>query len=175
MQTLRVHHATRAALGCALAGCLLLVGCGTGSQAAAGDPAVTQKPAATATVRLISVPGLGAVLADGGGHALYMFPPDAGGRVSCIGACAGTWPPLAVKDGATPKAAAGVNGHLLGTLRDPNTGGRIVTYGGYPLYRYAGDVTAGTADGQALFLNGGPWYVLDANGQPITAGTNGAS
>lgn len=127
------------------------------------------------TVRLVAVAGLGPVLADGSGHALYMFPPDAGGRVSCTGPCAGTWPPLAITAGATPTAGAGVDGHLLGALVDPNTGGRVVTYAGYPLYRYAGDVDAGTADGQALFLNGGPWYVLDADGQPITADPDGAA
>jgi predicted lipoprotein with Yx(FWY)xxD motif len=104
-----------------------------------------------------------------------MFPPDAGGRVSCTGACAGTWPPLAIKDGARPSARPGVNPQLLGSLPDPNTGGRIITYSGYPLYRYAGDVDGGTANGQALFLNGGPWYVLDANGQPITTDPNGGS
>jgi predicted lipoprotein with Yx(FWY)xxD motif len=175
MQLFHVGRATPSPLGCALAGCLLLAGCGAGSPTAAGDLAWPQAPAATATVRLIPVSGLGQVLADGAGHALYMFPPDAGGRVSCTGACAGSWPPLAVKAGARPKAATGVNGHLLGTLDDPNTGGRVVTYGGYPLYRYAGDIHGGTANGQALFLNGGPWYVLDPDGQPVTADPTGAS
>jgi predicted lipoprotein with Yx(FWY)xxD motif len=175
VQLTRRHHATRVVSSLVLAGCLGLAGCGSGTHAAAGDPALPQGPAATATVMLVSVPGLGKVLADGSRHVLYMFPPDAGGRVSCTGACAGTWPPLAIKDGPRPAARAGVNPQLLGTLPDPNTGGRAVTYGGYPLYRYAGDVDGGTANGQALFLNGGPWYALDANGQPITADPNGGS
>ena len=168
------RHAAHALLVAALAGCLTLAGCGSGSHPAAGDQALAQTPAAHVSVTLVSVPRLGQVLADGSGHALYMFPPDAGGRVSCIGACAGTWPPLAVRSGTAPTAGPGVNPHLLGTLADPNTGGRVVTYAGYPLYRYAGDVDGGTANGQAIFLNGGPWYVLDANGQPVTVDPNGA-
>jgi hypothetical protein len=56
----------------------------------------------------------------------------------------------------------------LSTVADPNTGARVVTYAGYPLYRYAGDLAAGTANGQALFVDGGPWYVLDPDGQPVT-------
>jgi hypothetical protein len=56
-------------------------------------------------------------------------------------------------------------------LPDPNTGARIVTYGGYPLYRYAGDIDPGSANGQGLFLNGGPWYALDPQARPITTST----
>ena len=53
-------------------------------------------------------------------------------------------------DGRRPRAGAGVTASKLGTLPDPNTGGRVVTYNGYPLYRYAGDLAAGQARGQAL-------------------------
>lgn len=168
MQTFRRHHATRASLVAALVGCLELTACSAGTTATAADPALPQTAAPTVVVTLATLPGLGPVLADGAKHALYMFPPDAGGRVSCTGACAGTWPPLAIKNGATPTGADGVNPHLLGVLADPNTGQQVVTYGGYPLYRYAGDITADTANGQAIFLNGGPWYVLGPDGQPIT-------
>lgn len=123
------------------------------------------------TVGLRTVPGLGAILVDGGGHTLYMFPPDATSRVSCTGPCAGVWPPFVVEDGARPVAAAGVDVGRLGTRADPNSGARIVTYAGRPLYRYSGDVAPGQANGQALFNNGGPWYVLHADGQPVTLET----
>lgn len=174
MQTIGPHSATPAVIAITLAGCLGLGACSPGTQTAAHDPALPQAPAPTATVTLTTAPGLGPVLADRSKHALYMFPPDAGGRVSCTGPCAGTWPPLAVKDGAKPAAGTGVNPQLLGELPDPNTGGQVVTYAGYPLYRYAGDLDAGTANGQALFLNGGPWYVLDPDGQPVTTDPNAA-
>lgn len=108
------------------------------------------------TVTARDVRGLGAVLVDGTGHVLYMFPPDAGSRVTCAGPCAGTWPPLVLATGSRPTAGTGVNPADLSTLPDPNSGARIVTYAGYPLYRYAGDLTPGTAHGQALFVDGGP-------------------
>jgi predicted lipoprotein with Yx(FWY)xxD motif len=152
----------------------VLVGCGSG-EAATGDLELPQAAASSVEVQLTDVPGLGQILADSSGYALYMFPPDAGGRVTCTGPCAGTWPPLAVTDSYSNRAVVGtgVAQQLIGSLPDPNTGGRVVTYAGYPLYRYAGDVDPGTAHGQALFLNGGPWYVLGASGNPVTTDPDG--
>lgn len=135
--------------------------------------ALPQSAAPTVSLMLISLPGLGAVLADGEGHTLYMFPPDARRQVTCTGPCAGSWPPLAVQDDVRPMTGPGVDARLLGRVPDPNTGGQVMTYGGYPLYRYAGDVDPQSANGQALILNGGPWYVLDADGQPITTALKG--
>ena len=155
-----------AALPALLTGAVV-AGCGGGGSST-GDPVLPQTAADRVAVDLVTVTGLGPVLADGDGHVLYMFPPDAGGRVACTGACAGVWPPLAVTADARTTAGQGVNEKLLGTLPDPNTGGQVITYAGYPLYRYTGDVDSGTANGQALFNNGGPWYVLDADGEPIT-------
>ncbi|SHF57844.1 Predicted lipoprotein with conserved Yx(FWY)xxD motif [Jatrophihabitans endophyticus] len=146
----------------------LAAGCGSAATPV-GDPVLGQRAAGAVTIRTAVVPGVGRVLADGAGHVLYMFPPDAKQRVSCVGACAGTWPPVAIAAGRTPRAAAGARQDYLGTLADPNTGARIVTYHRYPLYRYAGDTEPGTARGQALTLNGGPWYVVDVAGTPVTA------
>jgi predicted lipoprotein with Yx(FWY)xxD motif len=147
---------------------VLVAGC-SGSAVSHRD-SLLQIPVPTqVTVQAQSIAGLGTVLTDAQGHALYMFPPDAGSRVSCTGPCAGTWPPLVIAAGHQPTAGTGgINAQDLSTLADPNTGARIVTYGGYPLYRYAGDVTSGTANGQGLFLNGGPWYTLNPNLQPVT-------
>ncbi|MDK3256336.1 COG4315 family predicted lipoprotein [Blastococcus capsensis] len=151
-----------------LLGAVLAAGCSGEDAGPAGDPVLPQDAAPAAEVGLVDVAGLGPVLADGEGFVLYMFPPDARAQVTCTGPCAGSWPPLAVADGVTPTAGDEVDPGLLGTLPDPNTGGQVVTYGGYPLYRYAGDVDPGTAYGQALLLNGAPWYVLGAAGQPLT-------
>ena len=46
----------------------------------------------------------------------------------------------------------------------------MVTYNGWPLYTYTGDVEAGQATGQAIDLNGGPWYVLRPSGAPLDPG-----
>jgi predicted lipoprotein with Yx(FWY)xxD motif len=146
----------------------VLAGCSSSASTGKGDALLVQRVPAHVTVTTTRLPKLGAVLTDSAGHPLYMFPPDAGSRVSCVGACAGTWPPLAIADAAKPTASGQVNPLDLATLTDPNTGAKVITYFGYPLYRYAGDVRPGTANGQALFSDGGPWYVLSADGQPVT-------
>jgi predicted lipoprotein with Yx(FWY)xxD motif len=143
----------------------VLTACGGGGH---GDALLMIAIPSQVTVQTATVAGLGTILTDSAGHALYMFPPDAGSTVRCTGACAGTWPPLVIATGHTPTAKGAVNSADLGTLADPNTGARIVTYGGFPLYRYAADLTAGTANGQGLFSDGGPWYTLNPNMQPIT-------
>ena len=149
---------------------VLLLAAACGHPATRGDALLQLPVPRQVHLDVHHVDGLGSVLTDGQGRTLYMFPPDARRDVTCTGACAGTWPPLVIGRHDTPHAGAGVRQDQLGTLPDPNTGARIVTYAGYPLYRYAGDVTAGTANGQGLFLNGGPWYVLNpATGQPVSA------
>jgi predicted lipoprotein with Yx(FWY)xxD motif len=155
--------------------CAALTACGHSSRGTGGD-SLLQIPVPThVTVQSRTVAGLGTILVDGEGFSLYLFPPDAGGRVSCVGPCAGTWPPLVIGKGDKPSAGPGINAADLATLADPNTGARIVTYGGHPLYRYAGDVSAGTANGQGLFLNGGPWYVLTPDLQPVTTTPGGGA
>lgn len=155
-----------AAIGLSLAGC-------SGSSDAGRDSLLMIPVPSSVTVTTGTVAGLGTILTDSTGHTLYMFPPDAGSQVKCTGACAGTWPPLVIQNGHAPAAGGQVNPADLGTLADPNTRARIVTYGGYPLYRYTGDQTAGVAHGQNLFSDGGPWYALHPDMQPVTVNPTG--
>jgi predicted lipoprotein with Yx(FWY)xxD motif len=120
-------------------------------------------------LELRRVTGLGRVLTDGDGRALYVFPPDARDAVRCTGPCAGTWPTFAVRRPDGVVAAAGVRSRLVGTMPDPTTGDLVVTYDGQPLYHYAGDVRPGQLNGQGLFVDGGPWYLVDRAGRPVTA------
>ncbi|MFJ9683803.1 hypothetical protein ACIRP2_38210 [Streptomyces sp. NPDC101194] len=55
---------------------------------------------------------------------------------------------------------------MLGTLPD-SADGRVVTYHGWPLYRYAADKAPGQHRGQDVFLNGGEWYVMTPDGKPL--------
>jgi predicted lipoprotein with Yx(FWY)xxD motif len=119
------------------------------------------------------VAGLGTVLVDGEGLTLYMFEPDRqSGRSTCYGECENLWPPVLLVDGVkAPSAGAGVNASLLGTTvrtGDPDDLEQI-TYNGWPLYLWHGDSQPGEANGQGLNDSGGLWYVLDADGVPITA------
>jgi Secreted repeat of unknown function len=60
-----------------------------------------------------------------------------------------------------------LRGSLLGS--DPNPeGGRVLTYAGWPLYTYVGDITADAAKGEGLGTDGGLWFVITSSGKPIT-------
>ena len=118
------------------------------------------------TVDARPVAGLGTALVNDMGFALYMFLPDEQSRVTCTGTCAGVWPPLLVTPTGRIVAGPGVNAALLGRVPNPG-GGDVVTYNRWPLYTYVSDTAPGEATGQALNLNGGPWYVIRPSGAPV--------
>ena len=143
-----------------LAGVLLAAGCGASSAPA------TSGHGPRVTIQAGQIAGVGQVLVTARGYALYMFQPDNQRSVTCTGACAGSWPPVKVPDGGSYAAGPGVDRSLLGTDPDPG-GGTVLTYNGWPLYTYTGDVQPAQATGQAIDLNGGEWYVLRPAGQPL--------
>ena len=125
--------------------------------------------AATGSSVVIStktVPKLGTVLVNSKGITLYVFVPDKQKKVTCVSTCAVVWPPVLLPKGANAVAKGQAQSKLLGSDPDP-AGGRVVTYNGWPLYLYVSDTAPGTANGQALNLNGGLWYVLTPAGKEI--------
>jgi predicted lipoprotein with Yx(FWY)xxD motif len=135
----------------------------TGTATSGGTPA----PGGLAlTITARSLPRVGTVLVNSQGLALYVFAPDHHRAITCKGACLGTWPPVMLPSGSRLTAGAGVKPGLLGSDPDPS-GGRVVTYAGWPLYLYTGDVQPGQATGQNLDLNGGEWYVIRPSGLPL--------
>jgi predicted lipoprotein with Yx(FWY)xxD motif len=116
---------------------------------------------ATVSVRMTK---LGKILVDRQGRTLYDFVKDKNGKSACAGACAKFWPPLLTN--GKPKAGSGVQSKLLGTT--VRKSGSQVTYGGHPLYLYAGDKKAGQTSGQGSTTFGAPWYVLAPSGHEIT-------
>jgi predicted lipoprotein with Yx(FWY)xxD motif len=156
-------------------------GCGSSSSSSsssssASTPAATTttsatKPAKAAATKLTisaaTVPGLGVILVNAEGRTLYTFAPDKKTKVTCVGSCAAVWPPVTLSAGAAAAAAKQLKASLLSS--DPNpSGGKVVTYAGWPLYTYIGDSAPGTASGQAKNLNGGLWYVITPAGKVIT-------
>lgn len=163
----RWRRPTGAALA-ALAAATVVAGCASTSSTSAGGLMPLVSPAAgPVTVDAHAVPGLGPILVDANGYTLYTFPPDDRQIVSCTGACQGSWPPVRLTGSVAPRAGAGINPALLGSLPDPTDGGRVATYNGWPLYTYAGDVKPGQLNGQGLNLNGDEWYVIGTDGVVI--------
>ena len=157
------------------AAALLVAGCGssstTSTKSSASTPAApstSSTPAAKAVeISTRTLPGLGSVVVNAQGRTLYVFAPDKAKKVTCVGACASVWPPLALSSGQKPVVSRQAKSSLVGS--DPNPGGgRTVTYAGWPLYTYVTDTSPGTARGQAINLNGGLWDVIAPSGKVIT-------
>ena len=104
---------------------------------------------------------LGDILVDGDGNVLYLFLNDSPGETVCYDQCADNWPPFL--DDALGEPGAGIDAGLLGTT-ERTDGSTQVTYGGWPLYSFAGDDAAGDTNGQGV---GEVWYVLGADGTGI--------
>ena len=105
--------------------------------------------------------GLGEVLVDAKGRTLYAFTKDKGDQSVCSGKCAVAWPALTVTGAATP--GTGVEASLLSTSKQAN-GSSQVTYGGKPLYYFAGDKAPGDTKGQGL---NGVWWVVKGDGSLV--------
>ena len=138
----------------------LLGGCG-GGDAAADD----------ATVSVAQVDGVGDVLVDTEGAALYAAEQESSGAVRCVDSCAGVWLPLTA-DGE-PVAGEGVDGQLAVVERPDGTS--QVTYDGAPLYSFVEDSGEGTVTGNGLSddFDGEAftWHVMTPTG-PSTSDAN---
>ncbi len=158
---------------------LLAAACGsssnTTSHGATSTPATSSNSGTGGvTVKTATIKSYGTVLVNSAGHALYIFAPDKATKVACTATCQKIWPPLKLSGGAKPTGAGGMKSSLLGS--DPNpSGGRVVTYNGWPLYTYVTDTAAGVAHGQGLKLNGGFWYLMSPSGTPVKSKKSSSS
>src|SRR5450755_3428487 len=128
------------ALAVAAAGC----GSSSSSSSSASTPAATTTTSATKpakavatklTISAATVPGLGVILVNAEGRTLYTFAPDKKSKVTCTSSCASVWPPVTLTAGAAPVAAKQIKASLLSSDANPS-GGKVVTYAGWPLYTY---------------------------------------
>jgi predicted lipoprotein with Yx(FWY)xxD motif len=148
---------------------LAAAGCGSGG----GSSTATSTAAggSSATVSVAST-GLGNILVDSKGRALYLWEKDSGTKSACSGECATAWPPL--RTSGKPTAGSGAKASLLGTTKRSD-GQPQVTYAGHPLYGYQGDTEAGDTTGQGSTGFGAPWYVVSATGNEITKASSGGT
>ena len=122
----------------AVALALAVAGCG------GGGSSETSAAGAAQTVSAKQLAGLGAVLVDDHGHALYASDQEAAGMIRCTGSCTTFWDPLTAGASA-PTGGSDVTGKLA-TIRRAD-GARQVTYKGMPLYRFTQDPGPGQVTG----------------------------
>ena len=127
--------------------------------AATVAPTTTAAQGASGTTVAATSSKLGNILVDGDGRTLYAFTKDKGDQSACSGGCATNWPALT----GTAAAGTGVQASLLSTSMQAN-GDSQVTYGGRPLYYFAGDAKPGDTNGQGV---GNLWFALTADGQLV--------
>jgi predicted lipoprotein with Yx(FWY)xxD motif len=131
---------------------------GSGTAATAGPTTAAAQAANGITVAVASS-SLGDILVDAEGRTLYAFTKDKGGQSACSGQCADNWPALT----GPATAGTGVRAALLSTAAQAD-GSSQVTYGGKPLYYFAGDAKAGDTRGQGV---GGVWFAVTADGELV--------
>ena len=142
---------------------LVISGCGGGTATASPSSPKTAG-GGPASVGVAST-GLGKILVDSRGRTLYLFKQDTGPRSTCAGACAAVWPPALAA--GKPTVGSGANAALIATIKRSD-GGSELTYGGHPLYRYAGDQSPGDTNGQGVTGFGAAWYVVSQAGDQVT-------
>ena len=160
------------ALTLVLAACGGSDGGGSGT-AAPAEPATTAAPASTAapaaggTTVAVASGKLGDILVDGEGRTLYAFTKDQGDKSACSGQCADNWPALE----GTATAGTGVDASLLSSAMQAG-GATQVTYGGRPLYYFAGDAKPGDVNGQGV---GNVWFTVTAGGDLVQKKASGGA
>ncbi len=119
----------------------------------------------------------GHYLTDGAGRPVYAFTTDLrasdgeGAQLSCTDAdCVEAWPPVTIA--GTAEAGAGADADRLGTAGDATQ--QIVTYDGWPLYRFASDAEAGEPQGYGVAAFGGEWRLLTPAANALATDVAGA-
>jgi predicted lipoprotein with Yx(FWY)xxD motif len=144
---------------------LALSACGSGSGHA------NHSAARADTVSLASVSGVGKVLVDTKGFALYSPSQEKSGTISCTGSCTSIWMPLTTK--GKPTTSAGLQ---LGTVMRPD-GKTQVTFKGKPLYVFAEDTSPKSVTGNGLSDNFGgksfTWHVASPGKTSSTVSSGG--
>ena len=107
---------------------------------------------------------LGRVVVDADGFTLYRFDSDRDGAATCADACASTWPPVIV-DTSLRMAVAGLATTDVGVVRR-HDGTVQLTVGGWPMYRFAGDLRPGQDAGHGI---GGVWFAVTSTGAKASA------
>jgi predicted lipoprotein with Yx(FWY)xxD motif len=144
------------AAGSAVFAVLAIAACGGGGK----------KTTSSDTVSVRQLSGVGSVLVDQSGKALYTSDQEAGGKIVCDGSCNAFWKPLEAS-GGKPNGAG-----KLGVIKRPD-GTMQVTANGKPLYTFSED-PPGKATGNGFSDDFGgrhfTWHVVSSGGKTSSGG-----
>ncbi len=121
------------------------------------------------SVKVATVPGVGAVLVDTSGKTLYTLTDANGAAVACTGQCLSAWPAAMVSATAKVKAPKGVKS--LSATTDTHQ----ITWKALPLYTFTGDPGPKTANGEGIASFGGTWHVVKVGKTASTTPTTAKS
>jgi predicted lipoprotein with Yx(FWY)xxD motif len=142
---------------------------GSSNASAAATP--VSQTAGADTVSTKSVSGVGTVLVDSQGHALYTNNQDTSSKMACTSACQAFWPPL--KASGQPTSSDSAIQAKLGVANGQ------VTFGGKPLYTFVQDTSPGQVTGNGFMDSFGgtsfTWTVAMAGGGASSGSAPAAS
>lgn len=124
----------------------------------------TRQSAVKPLVKVAQNATLGQILVNGSGFTLYHLLREDTGKSVCAkkSACLSLWPPLLLPKGQkhlkSAQKGAGIS-DKLGVAKAAHNRLQI-TYDGWRLYRYSGDSTAGSTNGNGLRDAYGKWWAV---------------
>lgn len=164
-------------LGTAIAAAVALAACGGGASngaSASASGAAGSGAGASNTVSVRQLSGVGSVLVDQTGKALYGSDLEASGKIVCDDpACNAFWKPLTLTAGK-PTASSGAG--KLGLITRPD-GSKQITDNGKPLYTFSEDSPGkATGDGFTDDFSGHhfTWNVVRAGGTTASGARSGS-
>ncbi len=167
------RHAPLLTIALVALAALGLAACG-GSGSSSGSSTASASTAA-GTISTKSISGVGTVLVDSSGQALYTNNRDSGKTVACTSECAGIWMPLTASSGE-PTSSDGAVQAKLGVVATKD--GNQVTFDGKPLYTFAQDSPGQvTGDGVTDSFGGTSftWTVASSGAAPAPSTTSSSS
>ena len=148
-----------------------LAACGSSNSDSSSSNAASSTPAQTSavsdTVSTKSVGGVGTVLVDSKGDALYTNNQDSGSKIACTASCQSIWPPLMASGGQPASSDSAVQAKL-GVMNGQ------VTFDGKPLYTFVQDSPGqATGNGTMDSFNGTSftWTAAMTGGAAASSGS----
>jgi predicted lipoprotein with Yx(FWY)xxD motif len=141
-----------------VAATITLAACGSSSPSTSSS---SPSPASGSGLSVQKINGVGSVLVDAHGMALYSSRQEAGGHVLCSGGCLSFWMPAKPVAGKAPKGVG-----TLGTVKRPD-GSAQLTAGGTPLYTFSQDApgkVAGNGISDRFGSRSFTWHALTVGG-----------